>query len=74
MPDGYAARFGHPPRISRHAIERMNTDGISPRELDAALAGPPVSGASPGTVNFIGGGVVAIVNDDGMVVTVYRMS
>jgi len=70
--DFYADRFGHPPWISRHAMERMNTDGISPRHLADALANPPVPGASPGTINFVGREITAVVNDEGMVVTVYR--
>jgi len=69
--DSYIDRFGHPPRISQHAIERMNTDGISPRQLADALAKPAVPGASPETVNFVGGEVTAVANDEGMIVTVY---
>ncbi len=50
----------------------MNTDGISPKQLADALTNEAVPGTSPGTVNFIGEGITAVVNDDGMVVTVYR--
>jgi hypothetical protein len=53
-------------------MERMNTDGISPRQLADALANPPLPGASPGTINFVGGEITAVVNDEGMVVTIYR--
>jgi hypothetical protein len=67
----YADRFGHPPWISRHATERMNTDGISPRQLAEALNNPAVPGTSPGTINFIGGAITAVVNNEGMIVTVY---
>jgi hypothetical protein len=70
MADTYAERFGHP-RISRHAMERMNTAGISPRQLADALATPAVPGTSPGTMKFIGDEVTAVVNEDGMIVTVY---
>lgn len=72
MGGSYTEIFGHPPWISRHAIERMNTDGISPRQLDAALANAAVPGVSPRTVHFVGSGITAVVNDDGLVVTVYR--
>ncbi len=72
MPGSYAERFGHPPWISRHAMERMNTDGISPQQLADALANPAVPGTSTGTVDFVGGGITAVVNEDGMVVTVYQ--
>jgi hypothetical protein len=71
MADTYAEKFGHPPWISQHAIERMNTDGVSPRQLADALALPAVPGLSPGTVNFVGKDVTAVVNDEGMIVTVY---
>jgi hypothetical protein len=53
-------------------MERMNTDGISPRQLADALANAPVPGISPGTVNFVGGEITAVVNDEGIVVTIYR--
>ena len=69
----YADRFGHPPWISRHAMERMNTAAITPRQLADALSNPAVPGTSPGTVNFVGGGITAVVNDEGMIVTVYTV-
>jgi hypothetical protein len=69
--DTYIERFGHPPWISQHAIERMNTDGISPRQLAETLAAPAIAGASPGTVNFVGKDVTAVANEEGMIVTVY---
>ncbi|HVH80533.1 MAG TPA: hypothetical protein VM782_14150 [Stellaceae bacterium] len=72
MADTYADRFGHPPWISQHAIERMNTLGISPRQLADALNHPAIPGISPGTVNFVGDQVTAVVNEDGMIVTVYE--
>jgi len=53
-------------------MERMNTDGISPQQLADALANPAVPGTSTGTVDFVGGGITAVVNEDGMVVTVYQ--
>ena len=71
MSGSYADRFGHPPWISEHAIEWMNTNGISPRQLADALSNPAIPGTSPGTVNFVGEGITAVVNDEGMVVTVY---
>ena len=71
MPGSYVDRFGHPPWISPHAMERMNTDGISPQQLADALANPAVPGTSRRTVNFVGEEVTAVVNDEGMVVTVY---
>lgn len=49
----------------------MNTYGIAPRQLAEALETPAVPGTSPGTVNFVGGRVTAVVNDLGMIVTVY---
>ena len=52
----------------------MNTDGIPPRQLADALSNPAVPGTSPGTVNFIGDGITAVVNEEGMVVTVYWTS
>jgi hypothetical protein len=67
----YAERFGSPPQISSHAMERMNTDGISPQQLADALSNPAVPGTSPGTVNFVGEQVTAVVNDDGIIVTIY---
>jgi hypothetical protein len=72
LPGSYADRFGHAPSISLHAIERMNTDGISPRQLAEALANPAVPGGSPGTPYFVGGGIAVVVNEDGLVVTAYR--
>ena len=71
MSRSYVERFGHPPWISRHAIERMNTDGISPRQLADALGNPAVPGLSPGTVDFVGEDVTAVVDEDGTIVTVY---
>jgi hypothetical protein len=53
-------------------MERMNTDGISPRQLAEALDTPALPGTSPGTVNFVRSGITAVVNDEGMIVTVYR--
>jgi hypothetical protein len=53
-------------------MERMNTDGISPRQLANALANPAVPGISAGTTNFVGEGIIAVVNEEGMIVTVYR--
>jgi hypothetical protein len=41
-------------------MERMNTDGISPLQLAEALDKPAVPGMSPGTVNFVGGGITAV--------------
>jgi hypothetical protein len=52
----------------------MNTDGISPRQLDEALSNTAVPGMSPGTIHFVGRGITAVVNDEGLVVTVYRVS
>jgi len=52
-------------------MERMNTDGISPRQLAGALAQQAVPGTSPGTANFVGEDVTAVVNEDGVIVTVY---
>lgn len=71
MSGSYQDRFGHPPWVSRHAMERMNTDGISPRQLAEALSNPAASGISPGTVNFVGAEVTAVADDEGMIVTVY---
>ena len=51
----------------------MNTAAITPRQLAGALSNPAVPGTSPGTVNFVGGGITAVVNDEGMVVTVYTV-
>ena len=65
---------GTRPGFSPHAMERMNTDGISPRQLADALSNPAVPGTSAGTVNFIGDGITAVVNEEGMVVTVYWTS
>jgi hypothetical protein len=70
MAANYFEMFGVP-SFSVHAIERMNTGGISPLQLNQALSGSPLPGESPGTMNFIGGGVTAIVNDEGIIVTVY---
>jgi hypothetical protein len=72
VPGSYEDRFGHPPWISRHAKERMNTDGISPRQLANALANPAVPGTSAGIINFVGEGIIAVVNEEGMIVTLYR--
>lgn len=71
MTGNYTEIFGHPPRLSRHAIERMNTSGIAPQRLAEALSNPAIRGTSPETINFIGGGIVAVVDDAGVVVTVY---
>jgi hypothetical protein len=71
MAETYAEKFGHPPRISGHAMERMNTLGISPRQLAEALHQTARSGTSPGTVDFVGEQVTAVVNEEGMIVTVY---
>ena len=72
MADTYAERFGHPPWISQHAIERMNTLGISPTQLMEALNRSAVPGTSPGTVDFVGRHVTVVVNEEGMIVTVYE--
>ena len=72
MADTYAERFGHPPSISRHAMERMNTLGISPHQFADALEQPSGPGTSPGTVNVVGRWVTVVVNDDGVIVTVYE--
>ena len=50
----------------------MNTAAITPRQLAGALSNPAVPGTSPGTVNFVGG-ITAVVNDEGMIVTVYTV-
>ena len=71
MSGSYAERFGSPPWISPHAMERMNTDGISPQQLAEALANPAIPGTSPGTLNFVGERIAVVVNDEGMIVTVY---
>jgi hypothetical protein len=55
-------------------MERMNTDGISPRQLAEALSNPAIAGMSPGTVYFVGGGIIAVVNEQGIIVTVYSSS
>jgi len=52
-------------------MERMNTDGISPQQLAEALANPAIPGTSPGTLNFVGERIAVVVNDEGMIVTVY---
>ena len=72
MADTYAERFGHPPWISRHALERMNTLGISPGQLAEALSRPAAPGTSPGTVDFTSEQVTAVVNEDGMIITIYE--
>jgi hypothetical protein len=72
MADTYAERFGQPPRISQHAMERMNTLGISPRQLAEALDREASPGVSPGTAHFVGRWVIAVVNEDGLIVTVYE--
>lgn len=46
-------------------MERMNTAGISPQQLAEALATPALPGISPGTMNFVGNQVTAIVSDEG---------
>ena len=66
----YFEMFGGP-ALSVHAIERMNETGISPTQLNGALSSSPLPGLSPGTLKFMGGGITAIVNEDGLVVTVY---
>jgi Domain of unknown function (DUF4258) len=71
VPGSYDDRFGHPPWISRHAMERMNTDGISPQQLANALANPAIPGTSAGTINFVAEGIIAVVDEEGMIVTVY---
>jgi hypothetical protein len=72
MADTYAERFGHPPSISQHAIERMNTLGVSPHQLAEALQQSARTGTSPGTVSFVGRWVTVVANDEGLIVTIYE--
>lgn len=72
MADTYAEKFGHPPWISQHAMGRINTSGISPRQLAEALSRPASPGTSPRTVNFVGEQITAVVNEEGMIITVYE--
>jgi hypothetical protein len=50
----------------------MNQAGISPRQLNRALSESPIPGTSPGTMNFVAESVTAVVNDEGVIVTVYQ--
>ena len=60
-------------RISPHAYKRMADHGILPGEADEVVADPEWSGKRPGGNVVLGKGGLAVVVQDGVILTAYRL-